>query len=254
MSAHAEQGSNGASSGRSEPRHWPATGQAPARAVSFFRGKRFCVLAIAGAYLLAEGGLWTAGAAQRRFIIAAMGWIAACTLLQRRSVKQLGVGLGGLRQSSWLALTALALAAMVVGMLHGSGWQLPAIQRPIQLWRVGAYSVWAVEQEFILNSFLFLNLEQLAGTRRAIVLSALIFAVAHIPNPLLMALTLLAGLVFCTAFARYRNIWPLAVAHALLGITVAVSAPDSFTHHMRVGLGYHTWQSASAPVPGRPAP
>ena len=242
MSAHAEQGSQCAS---------PQGATVPA--ARFFASRRFCVLAVAGAYLLAEGGLWTAGAVQRGFIIAAMCWIAACTLLQRRSAKQLGVGLGGLRQSSWLALTALALAVVLVGVLHGAGWQLPAIQRPIQLWRVGAYSVWAVEQEFILNSFLFLNLEQLAGTRRAILFSAVIFAIAHIPNPLLMALTLLAGLAFCTAFARYRNIWPLAVAHALLGITVAVSVPDGVTHHMRVGLGYRTWHSASAPAPGRPA-
>ena len=241
MSAHAEQ-----SSGYTSPPR--------ASAARFFAGKRFSVLAIAGAYLLAECGLWTAGTVQRGFIIAAMCWIAGCTLLQRRSAKQLGVGLNGLRQSSWLALTALALAAVVAGVLRGAGWQLPPIQRPIQLWRIGAYSIWALEQEFILNSFLFLNLEQLAGTRRAVVLAALIFAVAHIPNPPLVALTLLAGLVFCTAFARYRNIWPLAVAHALLGITVAVSTPDSLTHHMRVGLGYRTWQSASAPNEGRPGP
>ena len=243
MSAHAEQGSRCAS---------PQGTVGPAG--RFFAGKRFCMLAIAGAYLLAEGGLWTAGVVQRGFIIAAMCWIAGCTLLQRRSAKQLGIGLGGLRQSSWLALGALALAAMVVGMLHGAGWQLPAIQHPIQLWRVGAYSVWAVEQEFILNSFLFLNLEQLAGTRRAILFSAVIFAIAHIPNPVLMALTLLAGLMFCAVFARYRNIWPLAVAHALLGITVAVSVPDSVTHHMRVGLGYFTWATENTPAMGRPAP
>jgi len=236
MSAHAE----------------PGRGYASPQASRFFTGKPFCLLAIVGAYLLAECGLWTAGALQREFIIAAIGWIAACTLLQRRSAKELGVGLGGLRQSSWLVLAAALLAAVVMVAVRGAG-QPALAHRPIQLWRIWGYSFWALEQEFILNSFLFLNLERLAGTRRAIVLSALVFAVAHIPNPLLMALTLLAGLVFCAVFARYRNIWPLAVAHALLGITVAFSAPDSITHHMRVGLGYHSWSHARLAAPVAPA-
>jgi membrane protease YdiL (CAAX protease family) len=211
-------------------------------------------LAIAGAYLLAECGLWTAGAVQRGFIIAAMCWIAGCTLLQRRSAKELGLGLRGLRQSSWLLLAALALAAILMAVLRGEGSQF-ALQRPIQLWRVWGYSFWALEQEFILNSFLFLNLERLAGARRAVVLSAVVFAIAHIPNPLLTVLTLLAGLVFCAVFARHRNIWPLAAAHALLGIAVAVSAPDRVTHHMRVGLGYHSWTPITLSVhPGASSP
>jgi hypothetical protein len=39
-------------------------------------------------------------------------------------------------------------------------------------------------------------------------------------------------------FRRYRNIFPLGLVHAALGLTIAASLPDSLLHHMRVGLGY----------------
>jgi hypothetical protein len=39
-------------------------------------------------------------------------------------------------------------------------------------------------------------------------------------------------------FRRYRSIYPIAVVHAALGLTVAVTMPDSLLHHMRVGIGY----------------
>jgi hypothetical protein len=39
-------------------------------------------------------------------------------------------------------------------------------------------------------------------------------------------------------FLRCRNVYPLAMAHAILGITVAVTIPGPVVHNMRVGLGY----------------
>jgi len=39
-------------------------------------------------------------------------------------------------------------------------------------------------------------------------------------------------------FRRYRNIFPLGLVHAALGLTIAASLPDHWLHHMRVGIGY----------------
>jgi hypothetical protein len=47
--------------------------------------------------------------------------------------------------------------------------------------------------------------------------------------------------LFCEMFRRYRNIFPLGLVHAVLGLTIAASLPDSLLHHMRVGLGYLTY-------------
>jgi hypothetical protein len=39
-------------------------------------------------------------------------------------------------------------------------------------------------------------------------------------------------------FRRYRSIYSLAIVHAMLGVTIALTVPDSLLHHMRVGIGY----------------
>jgi hypothetical protein len=52
---------------------------------------------------------------------------------------------------------------------------------------------------------------------------------------------LIWGFVACLLFLRYRNLYPLMMAHAILGITVALTAPGPVVHNMRVGLGYLTY-------------
>ena len=55
---------------------------------------------------------------------------------------------------------------------------------------------------------------------------------------LLTLLSFGASLLFCEIFRRYRNIFPLGLVHGALGLTIAACLPDTFLHHMRVGLGY----------------
>jgi hypothetical protein len=39
-------------------------------------------------------------------------------------------------------------------------------------------------------------------------------------------------------FRRYRSIYPIGIVHGVLGLTIALTMPDSLLHHMRVGIGY----------------
>ena len=77
----------------------------------------------------------------------------------------------------------------------------------------------------------------------AAVTAAGIFAAAHLPNPILTPVTLFWGLAACMVFLRFRNIFPLAVAHAIFGITIAITIPGPVVHNMRVGLGYLTYRA-----------
>jgi membrane protease YdiL (CAAX protease family) len=74
-----------------------------------------------------------------------------------------------------------------------------------------------------------------------VLVAAGIFSAAHLPNPVLTPITLIWGLTACIVFLRYRNVYPLAAAHAILGITVAITIPGPVMHNMRVGLGYLTY-------------
>jgi hypothetical protein len=126
--------------------------------------------------------------------------------------------------------------------------------------RYGAYIIWAGIQQLILQCF-FLSraLRLLPDPTSAAAVSAGLFAIAHLPNPLLTVITLICGLASCLFFVRYRNLWPLAFAHAILGICIAITIPGPMHHNMRVGISYLTYVDRTAltrpielPKPQRP--
>ncbi|HXZ32807.1 MAG TPA: CPBP family intramembrane glutamic endopeptidase [Terriglobales bacterium] len=110
--------------------------------------------------------------------------------------------------------------------------------QPVPWHRAWQYAIWALLQEFILQSFMYVRLESVFGSRQALFLASGLFALAHLPSPLLTLLSLLGAVFFCSMFRRYRNIFPLGLVHAALGLTIAGSLPDRLLHHMRVGIGY----------------
>jgi membrane protease YdiL (CAAX protease family) len=151
------------------------------------------------------------------------------------SVRQLGLARPGSGAVVTVMCGAFLVVAIVVGgsAIHNLG---PAQRVPWE--RIWKYGFWALEQQFILQSFFYVRLESLLGRRRALWAAALLFCLAHLPSPVLTLMSFIGGLLFCEMFRRYRNIFPLGLVHAALGFTIAASLPDSLLHHMRVGIGY----------------
>ena len=100
------------------------------------------------------------------------------------------------------------------------------------------YAMWALQQQFMLQSIFFLRIEAMMGSRRAVVATAFLFALVHLPNPILTVLSFFGGIMFCGFFRHWRNLIPLGIVHTALGLTIAASLPDRWLHHMRVGIGY----------------
>jgi hypothetical protein len=206
--------------------------------------RRWLWLQLAIGYGILEIALWTSGRSQVVASCAVAAWIVLAVLLQGRSAKELGIGASAFAR----ALIALPLAATVslglvlvawsagtLGALHGKD--------PVWLHAV-SYSIWALFQQFMLQSFFYLNLEALLRSEdKAAWATAALFAVAHIPNPVLAPATFVAGLAFVRLFQRARNIYPLGIAHALLGLSIAIAAPHALIRNMRVGASYFHYQS-----------
>jgi hypothetical protein len=209
-------------------------------------GRPLPLSTVAIGFCLIEAALWSPKSAQLWVGLVAAAWTIGQTVLSGRSADELGLGVRGFRQSVWVIAAALFTAAgllsvgWIFGWLHGLLGPIPAVTHAV------AYCVWAFQQEFVLQSFLFLNLVPLLGTRRAIFSTAILFSVAHLPNPVLMLATLITGLCFTAAFAQYRNVYTIAIAHALLGLAVAVALPADLHRNMRVGLGYFSYQPMAA--------
>ena len=151
------------------------------------------------------------------------------------SVRQLGLARPGSGAVVTVMCGAFLMVAIVVigSAIHNLG---PAQRVPWE--RIWKYALWALEQQFILQSFFYVRMESLLGSRRAVWGAALLFCLAHFPSPGLTLMSFIGGLLFCEMFRRYRNIFPLGLVHTALGLTIAASLPDRLLHHMRVGIGY----------------
>ncbi|MGP8252276.1 MAG: type II CAAX prenyl endopeptidase Rce1 family protein [Terracidiphilus sp.] len=194
------------------------------------------------AYALIMMVIWTPRAAQR-----VLWWVAAAGVLAIICRSFDGWAAAGMRRANFLrsiwivgAALALSLAAVLVaarlGTLHLPRTALAFIGTYI------AYAVWSAVQQFLLQGFFLARLLRLIPRAwLAALAAAALFSSAHLPSPFLAPITLLWGFAACLLFLRYRNLFPLALAHAILGITIAITVPGTLDHNMRVGLGYLTY-------------
>jgi len=190
-------------------------------------------------YGLIQWAIWSPSHTQRFLFWIALAWILTTTLVHCPSATTLGLRLTGVRNFLWITAGGLLFAGLVVGIafelhslhpLHGA--------RYLGL-HVAGYLLWALEQQFILQDYFLLRLlRHFPGRHAAVITAAVLFSTAHLPNPVLTPVTLLWGIVACTLFLRYRNLYALGLVHGVLGLCVAIALPDALTHHMMVGFGY----------------
>ncbi len=200
-------------------------------------------------YGLILATIWTPNPAQRILYWVAFAWIAITAILRRKVVETHGLGYRGLLPSLWIIGAAIVLSLAGIALarhlhtLHPLYGPLPVVTH------LAGYALWALMQQFILQVYVLTRLLRL-GLRRtpAIALATILFAAAHIPNPILVALTFMWGSASCALFLRYRNLYPLALAHGILGMTLAVTVPNTIARHMRVGLGYLEYARQHPPV------
>jgi membrane protease YdiL (CAAX protease family) len=189
-------------------------------------------------YGLIECALWSPRLAIRnRWALIAAIAAVVFILLDRPSIRRLGLGLPTSSGASIILTEGLVAAVGLIFLVQWIG-SLETVPTWLTLSRSGGYVLWALIQEFLLQSFLFTRCEDLFGSATAVWVAASLFAAAHLPSLILMTFTFMGGLFFCDMFRRYRSIYPIGIVHAILGLTLTVTMPDSLMHHMRVGIGY----------------
>ncbi len=191
-------------------------------------------------YGLIECALWSSETLWRvRWSLMALGAVIVISLYRRDLWPRLGLGVRGLGTSLWIVPAAAALGGLILLGGHFAG-TLHGLYSP-RLWYVAAsgYLLWALQQEYLVQAFFLRRCEALLGNGHVSLLATvLLFSMAHIPNPILMATTFAMGAVFVALFRRYQNLYPLALAHATLGLSLSAALPEATLRHMRVGIGY----------------
>ncbi len=192
----------------------------------------FFTLLMLAIWLCPRGHNWRVG-------LAAVGlvWLVISIRLRGDSWESLGFGHG---QKGFWVFTLICF-----GGLFLLAWALnPEVFSKPELWRNMAkklgYPTWAIVQQFLLQSYLANRISVCVKDEwRASLVTGALFAIVHLPNPLLFLTTLVLGVGTTYFFLKHRNIYAIAFAHGLLGTAVKyLLAQDLLRHGMRVGPGF----------------
>lgn len=195
-------------------------------------------------FLLLEFALWAPTTALRNRWAAITAFAILVFVLMdaaagRTSLKHLGLRWPKTADAGIVLGIGVATAVLLLLFVNWVGGEIPANPAWFpNLQSIWGYVLWSAVQEFILLSFFFNRFEELLGSSAAVWMASALFASVHLPSPILTTATLIGSLFFCEMFRRFRSIYPVALVHAMLGLTVALVVPDGLLHHMRVGIGY----------------
>lgn len=165
-------------------------------------------------------------------------WVLASFAIHGDTPKTLGMRADNLVPTT--RETAALFGVFYVGLI-AAGLALGAPGSPLGAFSAGRFLVYVsfcLLQQVALSSYLTNRLLSVFSRPAAIAAAALIFAVMHLPNPGLMAATLVAGVAMAWLFSRNRNILPLAMAQAVGGTILSWAFRPEWIHSMRVGPGY----------------
>jgi hypothetical protein len=170
-------------------------------------------------------------------------WLTASFLAQGDTPKTLGWRADNLWPASLeagtffgLAVGALIVTGAALGATRHIPWQEFSARH---LWN---YFAFCLLQQVALNSLV--NNRMISLVSRpwlSSLVTGLIFAVCHWPNPVLVPVTLAGGVAMAWLFRRHRNILPLAAGQAIAGTIVWWSFPATWHHNLRVGPGFYRW-------------
>ncbi|HEX4652516.1 MAG TPA: CPBP family intramembrane glutamic endopeptidase [Granulicella sp.] len=201
--------------------------------------------------------IWTPRPWQRVLYCLAATFLIVVTCSSFESTRAMGLRTANLLRSLWLVGLAVVVASAVLLVAERMKTLHPGDVNGVGAFftRYWGYALWAFAQQILLQDFfLRRTLRLVSRPGIAVLLSAGVFSIAHLPNPILTLITFFWGVIACSVFLRYRNLYPLWLTHALLGITIAVSVPGPMIRNMRVGLGYLTYVQHDSGYRQRRAP
>jgi membrane protease YdiL (CAAX protease family) len=207
------------------------------------------VASVVSSALIAEWIL-SAAAGRSKLIVAiplslAFGFMFASHRLHRETLRDIGLRLDNFFRALKLLLVPMLVVAMVslaIGLIFRTRpdffrWHADRLL-PLQL-TIGF--AWGLVQQYVLQGFLNRRAQMIwRRGRLSVLVSAVIFAVLHFPNPWLMLVTFGGGVIWAYVYQREPNLLALAVSHSIMTWILVSTLPISALNHLRIGFKYFT--------------
>ena len=192
-----------------------------------------------------------------RWLIALPGLFAAGLMLNSHRVRGERFSEVGLSTKNfWPALRLVALPTLAAcGAIAALGFVTNSFHLTSHFWsNLLVLPVWALIQQYVLQAFIYRRMrwlivaesasaaEQRRQVRWAILATAAIFSLTHLPNLMLMLLTLLGSLLWSWVYERAPNLFALGLSHAVISLMLMTSAPAWLLPSMSVGYKHFLYQ------------
>lgn len=173
----------------------------------------------------------------------AFALVVASHLLRREGLRDLGFRLDNFLSAARLLalpMIGVGLICLALGLIFGARPDLLRWhpERPLA-GQLALGFAWGFVQQYVLQSFINRRAQTVWGPGvRSVLLTALIFALLHFPNPWLMLVTFVGGLVWAFIYQRAPNLFALALSHSLMTWVLISTLPVSALNHLRIGFKY----------------
>ena len=206
------------------------------------------IASIVSSTLIAEWAVLAAGGLSKLWLVPPVALAFALMAYSHRTRGESLRDLGWRFDNFWRAL-ALLLPFMLLGAgalaLAGGLW----FGAPLRAaggragWSLFGLPVWGFAwgllQQLVLQGFVNRRAQLIFGKGfGSVVLVASVFALLHLPNPLLTAATFAGGLLWAWAYQRTPNLIALALSHAVMTWVLVSTLPGSALGGLRVGYKY----------------
>jgi len=133
-----------------------------------------------------------------------------------------------------------AAAALVAAGWYNSTLDFRRWEGGQSLFGVPALSLlWGPLQQYALQGFINRRAQVVFGKGTAsVLLTALLFALFHLPNPWLMLATFAGGLLWSWVYQRAPNLLAVGLSHGLMTWVLISSVPPAALHNLRVGYKF----------------
>jgi len=205
------------------------------------------IVSVVSSVLIAEWIL-SAAAGRSKLVVAipmtlAFVLIICSHVLRGETARELGLRLDNFLPALRLLLLPMIVIsgiALLIGFLSGARldffrWHADRLI----VFRLALGFGWGFLQQYVLQSFMNRRAQSIWGQGAVSVLvTALIFAVLHFPNPWLMVITFVGGVVWAFVYQRQSNLFALAFSHGVMTWVLVSALPPSALNHLRIGLKY----------------